>query len=173
MDFTTPRSAWWLRIVGTYADPGTFSLDVQVEDTLPGQVCETAIAITPGTLNNQTTVGYSNSYAYQISTCTDYADFGPDRVYSIHVPAGKELTATAKPESTFDVSIYLIRGPATQCRIDEPCLVGTDGANAGGTETVTYTNESQAEETIFIIVDGFDRTVDGGRFSLSTSITSP
>jgi hypothetical protein len=157
-------------IVGTYADPGSYSLDVSVDDTPAGSVCETAVAITPGILYSQSLMGFYDTYHYPTSNCTGYGDFGPDRVYSIVVPAGNTLTVSAKPVAGLDISIYLIRGPAQNCRTEQECLVGADDADVGGTETVSYRNMSATAETMFIVVDMFDRTADPGSFTLTTTV---
>jgi hypothetical protein len=159
-------------IVGTYADPGSYSLDVSVDDTPPGSVCETAVAITPGILYGQSLVGFYDTYNFPTSNCTGYYDFGPDRVYSISVPAGDTLTVSAKPVAGLDISIYLIRGPAQNCRsTDQECLVGADDALEGGLETVTYRNQSASAETMFIVIDMYNRLGDPGAFTLTTTIT--
>ena len=158
-------------IVGTYANPGSYSLDVSVDDTPPGSVCETAVAITPGILYSQSLVGFYDTYHYPTSNCTGYADFGPDRVYSIVVPAGDTLTVSAKPVAGLDISVYLIRGPAQNCRPSQECLVGADDAEEGGMETVSYRNMSATAETMFIVVDIFNRLGDPGSFTLTTTVT--
>ncbi len=157
-------------VVGTYADPGSYSLDVSVDDTPPGSVCETAIAITPGILYSQSLEGFYDSYDYPTSNCTGYGDFGPERVYSIVVPAGDTLTVSANPVASLDISVYIIRGPAENCRTDQECLVGADDAGEGAVETVSYRNMSAAAETMFIFVDMFDRTADPGSFTLTTTL---
>jgi hypothetical protein len=156
--------------VGTYADPGSYSLDISVDDTPQGSVCETAVAITPGILYSQSLEGFYDSYDYPTSNCTGYGDFGPERVYSIVVPAGDTLTVSANPVPTLDISVYLIRGPAQNCRTDQECLVGADDAAEGEIETVSYRNTSGTAETMFIIVDMFDRTADPGSFTLTTTV---
>jgi len=157
-------------IVGTYADPGSYSLDISVDDTPQGSVCETAVAITPGILYSQSLEGFYDSYDYPTSNCTGYGDFGPERVYSIVVPAGDTLTVSADPVPSLDISVYLIRGPAQNCRTDQECLVGADDATEGGIETVSYHNMSATAETMFIFVDMFDRTADPGSFTLTTTL---
>jgi len=145
-------------IVGTYADPGSYSLDISVDDT------------PPGILYSQSLEGFYDSYHYPTSNCTGYGDFGPERVYSIVVPAGDKLTVSADPVPSLDISVYLIRGPAENCRTEQECLVGADDVGVGEIETVSYRNMSGTAETMFIIVDMFDRTADPGSFTLTTTV---
>src|SRR5207237_6862202 len=95
----------------------------------------------------------------------------PDVVYSIVVPAGQRLVATAEPEagSVFAPAIYLIRAPSSNCNLaPKPCLAGDD--QGGRPSRVTYANTSMADETVFVVIDGYEAR--GGRFVLTTSLGS-
>ena len=154
---------------------GPFTLDVVIGDPAAGETCATATAIvTPGQLTGQTTVGYIHDYASTDASCTDAQASGPDRVYSISVPAGQKLTVTVTPTTSFDPVLYLVAGPAASCTATPTCLIGADdgGAGTGSTyaETVEWTNSGASAQEVFIIVDGYNAS-SSGTFTLDTTLT--
>lgn len=153
-----------------------------------GDTCELATTITPGTVTGST-VGGTNSYD---PGCTGDATPGADSVYKISVPPGQRLTATATPDvvtmgNQFDLAVYLIEGPATNCDADAgiTCVGASDDPNMlEAPETAGYTNTTSAPVDIFIVVDSFfdamHDSMDGGigasnegSFTLTTSIAAP
>ena len=83
------------------------------------------------------------------------------------------LNASVTPDvrATFDPAIYLVKAPASNCDLaPKPCLAGDDSGPATATNTVSYTNASANEETVFIVVDDSSADRRGGAFSLTTSI---
>jgi hypothetical protein len=100
---------------------------------------------------------------------------GPDHFYSVTVPAGQQLTATATPDASstdYDLTIHVIAGPAAACALESDCLASADVELGGLPDTVTYTNSSAAAETVFVVVDGYN-TDDAGGYTLETSIAPP
>src|SRR5205823_5982428 len=132
---------------------GTYSLEVAVDSIAPGEVCAKALPLSgPGSVAGDTSL-FANDY--QGSECTTFETRGPDVVYSIVVPAGQRLVATAEPEagSVFAPAIYLIRAPSSNCNLaPKPCLAGDD--QGGRPSRVTYANTSMADETVFVVIDG-------------------
>jgi hypothetical protein len=143
------------------------------------------VTISPGTLMGST-VGAQADHAGCTANSGDL--IGPERVYQITVPAGQRLSATVTPVMAmagglqYDPGIYLVRGPANACPTMSrgDCLaVADDPMSLAASETVTYTNTSNAAETIFIVIDSFwdmANPQDGvdavGNFTLSTSLSS-
>jgi len=149
-----------------------FSPGVLVDGSVPsreGDRCEAPQVIAmSGTITQQSSVGYANDYDPEIA-CLGYAAAGPDRVYSILVPAGSSLAATVTPEAAYDVAVYLIAAPAANCdQVPLSCVVGADLELEGGPELVAYMNSTATDETVFIIVDGFASA--GGGFELTTVV---
>ncbi len=124
---------------------------------------------------NATTVGYTNDYS-PASTCTGFTNPGPDRVFTISVPAGQRLTATATPATSmpqYDLSIYLVGGPAAQCTMTPVCLAGDDSGSEASANTVVYDNRSTGALDVFIVVDSFNAVAmsgSAGAFTLQTTL---
>ncbi|HEY3357595.1 MAG TPA: hypothetical protein VGQ83_30365 [Polyangia bacterium] len=157
------------------ADAGAYKLTTALDSPPAGDTCGNAEATTAGNHTGQTTVGYSNDYSGGSSThgCT-YSDSGPDRVYSISVPDGQELTAAVTPEGTgFDPSIYLIAGPAATCgAAPRTCLAADNAGAATDTNTVKWANRSGSAQTVFIVVDSGSSSPNGGTFSLNVAVAA-
>jgi hypothetical protein len=158
---------------------GTYSLQVSLETPppTPGDTCLDAVPVTPGTLSNQTTVGYQGDYALP-SSCTGANTLGLDRVYSISIPAGQKLTVTVTPVladggSSWDPAIYLLGGQASDCASATTCLAGRDLGGGGAPETLEYTNTSGSPLPVFLVVDGYGLNDVGGPFSMTIHLGAP
>ena len=96
------------------------------------------------------------------------ASSGPDRFFSISIPAGQTLTASAIPFSPWDATINIVSA-ADQCPAPAACLAGADNAGDSGSETAQYQNNTSAALEVFILVGGFN-TDDAGPFELVTTL---
>lgn len=142
---------------------------------LPGETCQNAVPVIAGEYPAQSTVGYRNDYsgATRAGRCTQ-SDRGLDRVYAIVVPAGQRLRASVAPEidsGGYDPSVYLIRGPGDRCEVvARECLSADDTGPRTQTNVAWHHNEGTADETVFIVVDAFDSSDEGGQFTLSVAL---
>lgn len=155
------------------ATGGAFSINATIGALSPGETCNNAEVLVPnGTPVNGTTVGYSSQYNGGATPCgaVSSGGSGPDRVYSIAIPAGQRLTATVAP-SGWDASLSLVTSAACAAT-PLVCLAGADAGSSGGTESVTYTNTGAAEQTVLLIVDGFASTASG-TFTVTATVTPP
>jgi hypothetical protein len=121
------------------------------------------------TLNRLEWTGFSRAYAVAstATTCVQYP--GPERVFSITIPAGQRLTATAVRDtgSMADPAINLIEAPASNCTSTPTCLDSSDDDFDGAAaETVTYLNSTNAPKTVFIIVGAWSQ----GAFNLTVTL---
>lgn len=156
-----------------------------------GETCEMAQTITPGTVTGNTT-GMAGNYD---PGCTGDTP-GPDTVYQISVPPGQRLSATATPEvattgNQFDLAIYLINTPASNCTNPDggtglTCVGGSDHPDPlyDSPETATYFNSGTSPVDVFIVVDSYfamaNSNPDGGvgvtnegNFTLVTTLAAP
>lgn len=145
-------------VVGSYSASPTdtaFTLAATVSTPPVGDTCQNPTpANLSGTMSAQKTAGLLRDYQLRDYTCWTKSTSGAEAVYSVLVPHGKALTATATPISTDDAVIDLIEGPASKCTDNATCLDGADSAGVGGAETATYTNSSATDKTVFIVVGG-------------------
>jgi hypothetical protein len=137
-----------------------------------GDLCRSATPLSVGELVAGTTMTLSDDYRAPVS-CTGASTLGPDRVYSVTVGAGQELTVVVLPEAMFDASVYLLEGPAARCEAGIlECSGGADREGPGLAETAHYRNASSAAESIFIVIDGYAIGEAGG-FLIQASLTGP
>ncbi len=148
----------------------TFALSATTAAVMTGEVCQVPQALTgAGTTAGLDWAGFSRDYvvAFASTTCEFYS--GPERVFSISVPAGQTLTATATPDtgSMADPVINLIDGPASNCTNTPTCLDSSDDPqNDQAPETVTFQNTTAAAKTVFIVVGSYST----GPFSLTVAL---
>ena len=129
----------------------------------PGDVCETALAISPG-FSQQTTRCLVNNYAAGPG-CNIAQTTGPDRVYAIAVPSGFTLTVTAQPPAFVNMAIMLVGGSGA-CPAMPTCLSGADQNGPSIAETVSWTNLSGTASNVRIIISGVGPQ-DFGAFTLN------
>jgi hypothetical protein len=147
---------------------GTYSLTGSLTTTKAGDICGKAEPIATGSnISGLTTTGYSNEYDGGTG-CKPAS--GADRVFSVTVPNGKQLTALVTPAATFDPTLSLIAGPESRCAA-HVCNASVDAKTAGQPETATYSNKTGADQTVFIVVDSNSSTTPAGDFSLLTALT--
>jgi hypothetical protein len=157
-------------------ETGSFTLMPEITTILEGDLCQNAPTITlPSTVTGATTAGYANDYNGG-TNCADpsSSSTGPDRVFSVSVPAGKRLTAKVTPTGTsWDPTVSLVAGPASNCSASPlVCLAGANLAGKGLPETVKYTNSSGAAVVVLVVVDGATVT-DSWTFDLQVSVDTP
>jgi hypothetical protein len=170
-----------LVVVDSYtAGPGdAYMLGLALSAPPVGETCTTAETIDVSAGNatvSGTTVGYLNHHDpsdYPTGDCTGWYTDGPDRTYTLAVPAMRTLTVTLTPETDYDAGLWLVAGPATSCAATPVvCLGGDDDDLSGEAETVTYTNSGNAPVDVFLGVDGdASGSTASGTFTLAATLT--
>jgi hypothetical protein len=164
----TPMTAFV--VVDGLEDDIDFGLFTITNEVLPlmnlsGDTCAAPHQLAmSGSLAGLTTVGYVNDVE-TMSSCTGYQNRGSDRVFSISVPAGMQLTASVIP-ANWDPAI-LILDPA-QCGQSAVCLGASD--TGSGPETARFRNTGASARDVLIAVDA-SRQSASGSFDLFTSLT--
>lgn len=149
-------------------DFGTYTLTTALATIMAGETCGSATVIaTPGTLTAQTTVGFASNYSGGGAMCTGFSNSGPDRVYSISVPAGQQLIATVTP-TAWDAAIYLI-SPLANCTATPMCLTGSDSGGTGVADMAMWRNTGSGVATVYIVIDGYIAS-QSGVFDLTTVV---
>ena len=159
----------------------TYTLDVAV--TLvgpppPGDQCATATAVTPGTVADQSLLGFTNDYG--TGTSCAYSS-GADRVYSVSVPAGKRLKATVTPTTTdggaaWDavVNVQQAAGCVGTGRV---CVAGANTGSSGAPDTVFWSNTGSAAAAVYVVVEAYsanDPTANAPYpFALTVALEDP
>ncbi|MDP1922205.1 MAG: hypothetical protein Q8L14_38560 [Myxococcales bacterium] len=131
---------------------------------LPGDTCALAGAtiLTPTTLTGQTLAGYLDDYRWTGAGCVPSTLTGPDRAYSVRIPAGRRLRAIATPLGSWDPALQLV-DPCTA----SPAQSCVASANRFGAqpEQLDFINTSSVDRTVFLVVD--TTSPIAGAFSLT------
>ncbi len=144
----------------------TISQEILPLANMSGDVCTAPQVITSsGLLSGLTTINYLDDVE-TASSCTNYQNRGADRVFSVSVPAGSQLTAVVVPNG-WDASIYLL--DPSQCGTNATCLDGSD-SSISGAETARFSNSGTSARTVLIVVDAYSSSASG-TFDLITSLT--
>ncbi|MBN1947814.1 MAG: DUF4215 domain-containing protein [Bradymonadales bacterium] len=136
-----------------------------------GDTCATAIRLTPGTYNYDTTE-MTRDYTDYEGPCAEMGSSGyaagPDMVFVVNVPAGSSLTASMTTVDDFDAVLAV----ASACPdILTSCITLSDSAYSTGTETVTVTNSTGSAADYYIVADGYYSTSTSGYGPFSLTLT--
>jgi hypothetical protein len=98
------------------------------------------------------------------TNCTDWTAAERELLYALTVPDGASVTITMTPTGVgyVDASLYLLTDCWDFGRTG--CLVGSDVSYGGGSETVTWTNDTGADLVVYIVADAYEGC---GGFQLS------
>ncbi len=121
-----------------------------------GDLCSTAIALAAGTTSNQSLLGFANDL-HSSNRCSG---FEPDRVYSVTVPADRQLVVTATSSAAIKLSVF---STAASCAVGSACVAPSSGS-AGS--TVRWSNNSAAPTQVFLVAESMSTTAT---FSLLVS----
>ncbi len=122
----------------------------------------------PFTTSNDTTTGGTNQYSYGNETCAGetggWGNGSPEHVWSFTAPTTALYLITL--EAQYDSTLYAVTG----CPIDSTtCLKADDIVGASQTESITI--DVNANQTVFIVVDGWANIIDvssaSGAYTLS------
>ena len=147
---------------------GTFSITTEVVPmaAMAGDTCQAPQPLLmSGSVTGLTTAGYFNDVE-TASSCSSFQNRGADRVFSINVPAGKQLTAVVIPNG-WDAALILLDGMA--CGMSATCFESSD-SSISGAETARFTNSGTTDRTVFIVVDAYSSSASG-TFDLFTALT--
>ncbi|MEC8022476.1 MAG: calcium-binding EGF-like domain-containing protein, partial [Myxococcota bacterium] len=107
-----------------------------------------------------TTVGNTNEYDSE--DCTSLSMPGPDAVIKAYLTKDQEYLFTLTSEN--DAAIYIV----SDCSdIGGTCLDGHDSEGFGDTETFNFTPTTSS--AVYIIIDTFSSTSNGGTFTLDVT----
>ncbi len=150
---------------------GSYVLDVAAPVAAPeNDTCAGAIAIVPeaGFSVAISTVGANNDYSPVAPSCTGYSADGADVVYTVELEPTEDITLSWTTVG-FDGSLYVV----TDCDDLTTCVAGADAAGTGGTEVVSFTNDTSTTNVYYIICDAYSGTGDGTLTVDETVATEP
>jgi hypothetical protein len=154
------------------ASAGTWTLDVTVTSMTfaPGEVCENAAAAITATttLTAQSFASYVSNYSYGDSSC-DYTP-GPDRAYTVDIPAGDVLRVAAAGEGVDG-------GPAFSLNLVDDSQACGSGTCLSSTSIIpvgaTVSNSSgTGVRRVHVVIDAFDQAPTD-TFSLAVTLGPP
>lgn len=148
-----------------HAEP--FDLAAVVSTPAPGDICSSAMPASLGQMAGQTLAGMEKHYSFDVATCREAE--GPERVYTLTVPANRTLVATATPLGIDAPAVNIVDGSAgSNCGRHMVCLAGSVGSTPA---TAEYENTSGVDKPVFIIVSASDSsTATPLQFSLGLSV---
>lgn len=156
-------------VVGSYheVDADTrFTLSASATPVPAGEVCDNALALSPGVRMGDSLQGYARDYALG-PTCGRSS--GADRVYSVQVGAAQTLTVRATPDALSDLVLNLVEGPASACSVGAvSCLATADRGSSGQEERLTWMNTGSGARQVFLVVSRF--SVGAMTWSLETQL---
>jgi hypothetical protein len=187
-DYVTPETAFWTNgttaaaevyvIVDSAWSPsspsddatheGAFTLTTELEAPLLGDDCLAPDPMTAGETRAQQRLDtFASNYDQATPICTGGP--GPDRVYSIVVPAGMQVSTKVTPTFNMDVSVaFSLNAGACISK----CLDSVDNFSFGEEESFAWTNREATSKTVFIIVDSPEKVV-GESFSIAVEVRAP
>ncbi|MCA2977576.1 MAG: hypothetical protein INH37_04780, partial [Myxococcaceae bacterium] len=130
---------------------------------LPGETCADAMAsmsiTAPVTLSAQNLGNYTDDYQwFGQPNCTPNGTVGPDRVYSLTIPANQRVRVTATPGPSWDMSVQLtdlcVAGSNSS---GQTCIAGVNNQGAGQPEVLGFLNASPSARTVLLVIDTFDQ----------------
>jgi hypothetical protein len=169
LTWTNRGEARLVYLVVEAAASASFSLSIAFVPVTPpvGDTCFNAGApiTSTVTLTGQSLSSYGDDYRWSGGGCAGFGASGPDRAFSVTVPPGQRLRATATG-AAFDATLNL----TTACPLftGATCLAGADARGTGGTETLTWTNVGATPATVFLVVDTWMTTP--GTFDLTIAL---
>lgn len=114
----------------------------------PPTMCELIQDVTGGTLfTGDTCDGYNN---IQTNACGTYSEAGLEHYYEIKVPAGCMFTANVTYD-TADGALWVL----DTCEPGYACLGYADDTLDGEMESVTYSNDTGAEQSVILVLDSW------------------
>lgn len=147
---------------------GSFTITTEVVPmtAMPGDTCQAPQPLLmSGSVTGLTTSGYFNDVE-TASSCSSFQNRGADRIFSITVPAGKQLTAVVIPNG-WDAALVILDGMA--CGMNATCFESSD-SSISGAETARFTNSGTADRTVYLVVDAYSASASG-TFDLFTALT--
>jgi hypothetical protein len=157
---TTNAAVTGFITVGAYnAAPASTDFSVT---TVKGSIATGDLCAMPETLAVSGAVagslkGFTHDVDLADQSCTPY--YGPERYYTIDIPAGKTLSVTVNPAAgaTHDATINVIDpAAATPCTGAATCLTFSDDPMYPTVvESITYANTGTATKTVIVVVSAY------------------
>ena len=168
------RMPAWLALVGV-AMGGLGACKREADGHL-GNCADPILLDGTPTRGTQSTAGTQQALSAADPTCLGAATLGPERVYQVALPGSEKthLRVTVTPAETpgpaaFDPVVYLLR----DCVAAPACVAAEDRRGGGSLEVLEHTNTTGLNESLFLVVDGYDFQPQGGGYSLALELLPP
>jgi hypothetical protein len=141
------------------------------DSCLPGDACGSPIVVSsfPASINDDNT-DYNNYLTpHDGVSCTGWNYWGLDVIYEVLVPDGSTLDSTMTPPGGVDLGLYLLANCVPDFTSGD-CLDGSDDGVGGDPESVSWTNNTGSDATVYVVVDGWN--IDQiGPYTLDIDVT--
>jgi hypothetical protein len=122
-----------------------------------------ATILAPTTLSGQTLSGYTDDYRWSGPGCvTNTTLSGPDRAYSVRIPAGRRLRVVVTPSGNWDPAIQLVDTCGTST--GQACVASLNRFGTSA-EQLEFVNTATTDRNVFLLVDS--SSSNAGAFSLA------
>jgi hypothetical protein len=143
------------------AMPREFTMNARLVAAVPGETCQTAVALaptrgTPATAQGNTRFASKDIVYGPQASCSGSGRTINERIYALTIPQGETAEVAVNPASELIVDI--IRGPLSACQTPSmPCEPPRD-ANDAGVLTLSVPNMAAAAETVWVVVGSDTRS---------------
>ncbi len=153
--------------VGAYESApldSTFSIVAVSRPIRDGDVCEKPIVVPTTNTRSDSLVDLTRDYDFSLKqsppavdggqgllACQDAS--GADAVYALTVTTS--LTVQVTPDSSSDVVVNLLDGPANGCGAAVGCLATADSGGSGASEAITFLNPTGQARTVYLVVSRY------------------
>lgn len=154
-------------------DEGDYSLEVTLAIPPLGDDCTAPQPLALGdggiALPMEATAGFRNDFPAFTGTNCEFLG-GPDRVYSLTIPANRRLVVSATGSANINLSLLADLAACTSTPIE--CLVGVDNAFTGMPEVLTFDNTNTTPLDVLLQVSNSASTMAGATYSLNVDVVA-
>lgn len=167
-DFEIPADGTYYVRVKHFSSSGTGAYTLLASEGACPQppannTCATAEPVACNSSVTGSTVLGTNDLEDLTGICVPFGADGPDVFYSVVVEPGEQIDALVDPVD-WDPALWIV----TNCTDENTCVAGADAGFFNDPESVSWTNEGDSPQTVFVIVDSFTASAFGD-FTLTIS----
>ncbi|HKK70641.1 MAG TPA: PPC domain-containing protein [Candidatus Krumholzibacteria bacterium] len=155
-DFEIPADGTYYLRVKHFSSSGTGDYALSASSSVcpeppANDTCDRAEPVACNSTVTGTTTLAANDIEDLDESCLDFGGNGPDVFYEVTVADGDRIDVMLTP-TDWDPALWLV----ADCNDENSCLAGVDEGFFNDPETVSWVNDTGADQTIYIVPDGFN-----------------